>query len=338
MPRLERSVRFETVQVLRQATDALEYLHGLEITHRDISTSNILVCSRGPDSIFIKFAGFGLSKEGQQFTTICGNEIYLAPELSGSWRSSSRLNGYTSDVDIWSAGVVVTELPTLRPPRSRPSQLRLAREYLRLCQGPSNHQDDRLPASVTERHYAYQIASTPRKPGPSVSASAGTRLTAEPTLRANEEPGFPRSQNTDDSPSNLDDASLEKYIRKRSGAPLPEGTLTRKKNKTQVRRLADKMQDPEHRLFTGSVVDGLGENFDIRDGSSIISDTASQPDPSSPSGPATSPGTAIWKPDASCSSTSAEAGLPSLKDLMQERELLDTPIDTAELSRIWDAE
>ncbi len=108
---LEDISHFETVEVLRQITDALEYLHGLEppIVHRDISPVNILVARRDPGHILIKFADFGLAKEGQELETMCGNSTYLAPEILESWALGSR-HGYTQAVDIWSAGAVAVEL------------------------------------------------------------------------------------------------------------------------------------------------------------------------------------------------------------------------------------
>ncbi|GAB1312100.1 hypothetical protein MFIFM68171_02310 [Madurella fahalii] len=79
--------------------------------HRDISTGNILVYSRDYDGIFIKFADFGLAKEGEQLTTHCGHRTYLAPEIHRKWCKVPRsAASYTSAVDIWSAGVVITEL------------------------------------------------------------------------------------------------------------------------------------------------------------------------------------------------------------------------------------
>ena len=84
--------------VLRQALQALAYLHDEKnITHRDIKPENILVRSRAPE-IFIKVCDFGLSTEERDLTTNCGTKFYAAAEMfTGS---------YTNAVDIWAIGVL----------------------------------------------------------------------------------------------------------------------------------------------------------------------------------------------------------------------------------------
>ncbi|KAK3335134.1 checkpoint kinase [Cercophora scortea] len=84
----------ECNQILVQASDALTYLHLQEpqIVHRDIKPSNILMLYRRPGDLFIKFADFGLSREGDTLKTICGTYNYMAPEIYESigrrWRAT----------------------------------------------------------------------------------------------------------------------------------------------------------------------------------------------------------------------------------------------------------
>ncbi len=84
--------------VLRQALQALAYLHEQKnITHRDIKPENILVRSRTPE-IYIKLCDFGLSTQSSLLKTHCGTSYYTAAEIfTGS---------YTNSVDIWAIGVV----------------------------------------------------------------------------------------------------------------------------------------------------------------------------------------------------------------------------------------
>ena len=88
----------EVRTVLRQALQALAYLHDEKhITHRDIKPENILVRSRTPE-LFIKLCDFGLSAQSGFLKTHCGTVFYAAAEIfTGS---------YTNSVDIWAMGVL----------------------------------------------------------------------------------------------------------------------------------------------------------------------------------------------------------------------------------------
>ena len=92
----------ETLQVLYQGLEALEYLHSYSpsLAHRDIKPANILVQSRMPFAI--KLADFGFAKNDSSLKTFCGSNEYAAPEIWGC-------HHYTAMVDIWSLGVVVLE-------------------------------------------------------------------------------------------------------------------------------------------------------------------------------------------------------------------------------------
>lgn len=107
--------------VLLQCLSALKYLHARNppVVHRDIKPGNILVQSRYPDHIHVKLGDFGLSRDSCDLSTICGCQIYLAPEIyencdyinSGGRERKS----YTAAVDVWSLGVVVYELVCCLP-------------------------------------------------------------------------------------------------------------------------------------------------------------------------------------------------------------------------------
>ncbi|KAH8751678.1 kinase-like domain-containing protein [Diaporthe sp. PMI_573] len=110
----------ECLSVLQQCLSALEYLHGSDppIVHRDIKADNILVQYREADGIYVKFGDFGLARDYDNLSTICGNFPRLAPEVYQNHQyiedgGEGRVS-YTSAVDVWSLGVVVYEL--LCPP------------------------------------------------------------------------------------------------------------------------------------------------------------------------------------------------------------------------------
>jgi serine/threonine protein kinase len=77
--------------------------------YRDIKPGNILVKHRYP--LYIKFADFGLSKEGSSFTTICGSKTYVPPEIARYLSSPKSVptEKYKSAVNIWSLGVIILE-------------------------------------------------------------------------------------------------------------------------------------------------------------------------------------------------------------------------------------
>ncbi|KAL8893840.1 MAG: hypothetical protein Q9192_004872 [Flavoplaca navasiana] len=104
---------YECKQIVAQATDALAYLHTLDpqIVHRDVTPNNILILHRRPGDLFIKFADFGISREGDALRTICGTYCYLAPEVyEANAIPLGRRLSYTAVVDVWSLGVVIVEL------------------------------------------------------------------------------------------------------------------------------------------------------------------------------------------------------------------------------------
>ncbi len=105
---------FENTQILCQLLSALEDLHNRKpsIAHRDIKPENILVAKRGPDGICVKFADFGLSKEGDALKSFCGTLLYAAPELylKAADRKGTADDVYGVAVDIWSLGVTIASL------------------------------------------------------------------------------------------------------------------------------------------------------------------------------------------------------------------------------------
>jgi tRNA A-37 threonylcarbamoyl transferase component Bud32 len=114
----------QSLAIVPQICDALQYAHDEGIIHRDIKPENILIDRRGR----VKIADFGLAKLARQspenFTLtgthqVMGTPRYMAPEqMSGSRRVDHR-------ADIYSLGVVLYEMLTGELPMGRfedPSQ------------------------------------------------------------------------------------------------------------------------------------------------------------------------------------------------------------------------
>ncbi|MEZ6018184.1 MAG: serine/threonine-protein kinase [Planctomycetota bacterium] len=113
------------VRVVRDVALALHHAHSCGVLHRDLKPSNILLTPDGRARI----ADFGLARamdlgEGAPESARWGSLPYLAPE---------RLDGSSGDrrSDVYSLGVLLFELATLRRPFEATEPAALAREIMR---------------------------------------------------------------------------------------------------------------------------------------------------------------------------------------------------------------
>jgi serine/threonine protein kinase len=117
-PRLTDS---ETFNILDGSFEGLRYLHNMNIMHRDISATNILLDvgydTQGIRTITAKLCDFGLSKfvpYDRNVSTSVQNAFYSAPE------TQTTPANYSYGADVYSYGVVVTEaIMTLLGERKR---------------------------------------------------------------------------------------------------------------------------------------------------------------------------------------------------------------------------
>ena len=99
----------DSVSIMAQLLDALQYAHDHGVCHRDIKPANILVMSNGR----IKLTDFGIARiESTDFTktnVIMGTPGFIAPEIYLGGEIDHR-------IDIFSAGVLIYHLLAGRPP------------------------------------------------------------------------------------------------------------------------------------------------------------------------------------------------------------------------------
>lgn len=88
----------EKIDIIKQITNGIHYLHEHRILHRDIKPQNILLHNG-----LIKICDFGFSlmikEQLQMCMTICGTPLFMSPELLF-------MKPYTIKSEIWSLGIL----------------------------------------------------------------------------------------------------------------------------------------------------------------------------------------------------------------------------------------
>ena len=107
----------DTVSIMAQLLDALEFAHANSVWHRDIKPANIIVMKNGR----IKLADFGIarieSSDRTRTSMLLGTPGYIAPEYYLDAQIDHR-------IDIFAAGVLLYELLAGRAPfRGRPEAI-----------------------------------------------------------------------------------------------------------------------------------------------------------------------------------------------------------------------
>ncbi len=147
----ERSLRFDdTAYILAKALDGLHHAHRardhngmkLNVVHRDFSPSNILVAYSG----HVKLCDFGVAKANVNRTRtktgiIKGKVKYMSPEQAFGRRLDARS-------DVFSAGSVLYELCTGRPPFRAKSEVELILSVREAKPTPAQAVNRHLPTTL----------------------------------------------------------------------------------------------------------------------------------------------------------------------------------------------
>jgi hypothetical protein len=105
------------VKIALQIATACYYLHSKNVIHRDLKSQNILI----GENFKVKLCDLGLATiiENKKRMTICGTHEWMAPEIALE-------NEYDEKVDVFSFGIVLTEMITNQPPKRRSFDEKLA--------------------------------------------------------------------------------------------------------------------------------------------------------------------------------------------------------------------
>ena len=92
-----------------QLADALDHVHSRRVLHRDLKTANVFLTHAGD----VKLGDFGVARSFSTQThlasTAVGTPYYMSPELINS-------QPYGEPSDVWSLGIILHELLTLKRP------------------------------------------------------------------------------------------------------------------------------------------------------------------------------------------------------------------------------
>ncbi|HLE56022.1 MAG TPA: serine/threonine-protein kinase, partial [Rhodothermia bacterium] len=130
--------------IARQLTEALQCAHEEGIIHRDIKPQNLLLDSSGT----LKVSDFGVARLAQRGNTltragmVVGTPAYMAPEQLLEEGADARS-------DLYSAGVVLYECLTGRPPYQAKSPISLIAKILHEVAEPPDVVSPDVPPAVS---------------------------------------------------------------------------------------------------------------------------------------------------------------------------------------------
>ncbi len=94
---------------MKNIFQAISYVHKNNIVHRDIKPENLMFITTDEHSE-LKLVDFGISRyvdKNELCKTMTGTPYYVAPEIVQLTDNDGKSKGYSKQIDIWAAGVVM---------------------------------------------------------------------------------------------------------------------------------------------------------------------------------------------------------------------------------------
>lgn len=111
--RRKRLTEPEAAYFMSQLVEAVEYMHGECVIHRDLKLGNLFI----DKNLGIKVGDLGLATKlenaEEKRKTICGTPNYIAPEVI---QGTKETRGHSFEVDVWSMGVILFTVLAGKPP------------------------------------------------------------------------------------------------------------------------------------------------------------------------------------------------------------------------------
>jgi hypothetical protein len=146
----------DLLRYFREAAEALDYLHSMNVLHRDVKPANLLRLKG-----HAKVADFGLARmmENQQASaTFCGTPLYMAPEV---WKKQ-----VCAASDQYSLAAAYAEVRTGRP-------IFAGTDYVQICLQHASGKPDLAPLEEAEQRVLLKaLAKDPERRYPSCKAFA----------------------------------------------------------------------------------------------------------------------------------------------------------------------
>ncbi|PHH92339.1 hypothetical protein CDD83_7827 [Cordyceps sp. RAO-2017] len=144
------------IPILREVAEAMFWVHGQGIIHRDLKCANVLVTEVG----HVQLCDFGVAgvieSKFDKRTTVIGTPHWMAPELFDQSAS------YGTEVDIWAFGAMVYEMASGLPPNVADGIVDFSQLGSHLKQQTPRLEGDKYSAGLKDL-VAYCLQQDPKK-------------------------------------------------------------------------------------------------------------------------------------------------------------------------------